>query len=483
MIASVAWIATPPEVHSSLLNSGPGPGSLLAAASAWNALSAACFSAAEELSALLGTVQAGVWEGSTAVQYAAAHGPFLAWLHDTGASSSGIAAQHDVVAAAYSAALAAMPTLAELAANHVTHAALLATNFFGVNTIPIAVNEADYVRMWIQAATTMTVYQSISTSALATVTPTAPAPPIGSAEAAHTPPTDPIEELLAWSEHFTSMYRVLKRFVSDPFGTVVQLITDFATSPSTAIVTWLPLIYVFAYAATFALMGTPLYTAFAAATGAIPLALGLTALCQVAEVPVEVLADLPVIAAEQAITPIAVTAPPAVTAGAVSPPTAPASTAPAAPTPTSAPSATATFAYLVGGPGPGSGFDPVLRDSATASAPAAAVRAASPAAAQSRSAAQARRRQRADLRERGHRDEYMTLDDIAGVPMEREPEDVTASTRAAGTLGFAGVATKFRARDAAGLATVAGDAYGSGPTSPMMPGTWGLETSEDGSDT
>ncbi|ORC00515.1 hypothetical protein B1T48_03245 [Mycobacterium persicum] len=177
-MSAPVWMACPPEVHSALLSAGPGPAPLIGAATQWSTLSAEYAAAAEELTTVLAAMQTVAWHGPSAEICAAAYAPYLAWLTQASADSAATATTHHTTATAYLSALTAMPTLGELAANHATHAVLLATNFFGINTIPIALNEADYMRMWIQAATTMSAYHALTTTALAATPHTTPAPAI-----------------------------------------------------------------------------------------------------------------------------------------------------------------------------------------------------------------------------------------------------------------------------------------------------------------
>jgi PPE-repeat protein len=472
---------------------------LLTAAGSWNSLSAEYASAAAELSGLLGAVQAGAWQGPSAERYVAAHAPYLAWLQQASVDSAGVAAQHEAAATAYTSALAMMPTLVELAANHIIHGVLVATNFFGINTIPIALNEADYLRMWIQAATTMGVYQATSAAALASAPRTTPAPSVlnagaqapasaaqtgARAQAAQSGSSLNLSDLLsAYLNFYQNIFSELSAFMKNPVGTLQQIITAFATNPVAALVAYGPLLLFGAYEVT-----SPIAT-YGPMLMALSLSLslglgGVTLLpAQIAPVAAPIAGGAPLVfaSAVKAVWPVAGMAG-TVASPAGAPASAPAVGAGAGAVP--APATTAgSFAYLVGGGGdPGEGFGPTVGPRGGVKAPAATIPAAGVATA-SRAPARARRRRRAAMREYG--DEFLDMDSDIEVVPDYGPQ---ASDQGAGTLGFAGTAHKDTLRGtqvrAAGLTMLAGDEFGGGPRMPMVPRTWesGSDSPEDRSE-
>lgn len=154
------WNALPPELNTARLMAGAGAAPALQAASGWEALGAALEAQADGVAASLVSLGE-MWSGAGSDRALAAAAPMVIWLRGAAQVAHTRAAQATAQAGAYLQALAMTPSLPEIAANHVTHAVLAATNFLGINTVPIGANEADYfIRMWNQAASAMDVYQA-----------------------------------------------------------------------------------------------------------------------------------------------------------------------------------------------------------------------------------------------------------------------------------------------------------------------------------
>lgn len=534
-MTAAVWMAAPPEVHSALLGQGPGPGPLLAAAAAWHSLSVEYAAAADQISALMAATRP-AWEGSGAESWTASHEPYVAWLMHNSADSMARAAQHEAAAIAYSAALAVMPTLPELAANHVTHAALVATNLFGINAIPIALNEADYVRMWIQAATTMTVYEATAGTAVTSTPPSAPPPQIlrSTAEAQPAASLDPVRIALNALEPILNSFginplirnplvsNVVTTFIADVlenFGVYwdpgagmlngldyeyyadatqpmwylargLELIGDsmqMSQNPAQAVQYMLALA-IFDWPTHIAQLGTaisqsPFLLAAAGGAMALPAAAtgGLAGLAGLAGVPqpVAAAAPAPTLPAPHSWPVAAMNSPaPALATAPASAPAPPTTPAPAPASggagPLSPPATGAGFTppYVVGPPGIGFGSGMSASASAAAKKKAPEPDSAS-AAAQSKAAN--RRRARAMHRQRMTQRQYG--DEFMDMEVEVEPEweetpGTAASHQGAHRLGLAGTVGKDAVAEATGLASLDDDDFGGGPTIPMLPSTW-----------
>ncbi|SON59927.1 putative PPE family protein PPE32 [Mycobacterium simulans] len=175
--------ALPPEVNSGRMYAGPGSGSLLAAASAWDALASDLAFAAVGYGSVISGLTSSAGVGTAAAAMVAATGPHVAWLNTTAALAEAAGLQARAAAAAYETAFAMTIPPPVIAANRALLLTLVATNLFGQNTPAIAATEAHYAEMWAQDAAAM--YEYAGSSALAsTLTPFTPPQTIASLAAA-----------------------------------------------------------------------------------------------------------------------------------------------------------------------------------------------------------------------------------------------------------------------------------------------------------
>ncbi|OBH00314.1 hypothetical protein A5696_16340 [Mycobacterium sp. E2699] len=155
----------PPEINSARIYSGPGSGSLMAAAGSWDSLSAELGSTAETYESVLSSLTTLHWRGPASDSMTAAAAPYVQWLTTTAQQTKQTAMQARAAATAFDQAFAMTVPPPLIAANRAQLQALIATNFFGQNTAAIAATEAQYAEMWAQDATAMNGYAVSSAAA------------------------------------------------------------------------------------------------------------------------------------------------------------------------------------------------------------------------------------------------------------------------------------------------------------------------------
>ena len=167
--------ALPPEINSGRMYTGPGCGSMLAAAAAWDGLADDLHFTAGSYQSVIWDLTGAAWLGPSSASMAAAVAPYIEWMTTTVALCEQTASNARAAAAAYEAAFAMTVPPPMIAANRAQLMALIATNILGQNTPAIAATEAAYGEMWAQDAGAM--YEYAAASAAASALPPFTSPP------------------------------------------------------------------------------------------------------------------------------------------------------------------------------------------------------------------------------------------------------------------------------------------------------------------
>ncbi|OBH48680.1 hypothetical protein A5687_15405 [Mycobacterium mantenii] len=154
----------PPEVTSTLIHTGPGAGSLIEAAGAWQQLAVELENSVSTYASTLSSLIE-CWDGPSAMAMLQSVQPYLLWLRETAQQAAQLATSADAAASAFTAARASIVPPAVVTANRTRLVQLLATNRFGQNTAAIAQTENEYQTMWANNSAAMTRYQASSSQA------------------------------------------------------------------------------------------------------------------------------------------------------------------------------------------------------------------------------------------------------------------------------------------------------------------------------
>lgn len=216
--------ALPPEWNSSRMYSGAGSASMVAAAAAWETLTAELESVASGYTAAIANLTGGGWSGPAAAAMARAAAPFTAWLAAVAAQTKLAATQARAAAEAYETAHALTVPPAQVTANRTLVHTLIARNTFGQNTAAIAAGEAQYGQMWAQDAAAMYGYAAGSAAATQ-MTPFAP-------PRQNTDPTGLARQAASTTQ---SVAGPATDYTTQLVSTIPQALQTFAQTPGSAL--------------------------------------------------------------------------------------------------------------------------------------------------------------------------------------------------------------------------------------------------------
>lgn len=191
----------PPEINSGLMYSGPGAGSMVAAAAAWDKLAAWLCTAAADYRAVTAKLSA-QWEGPAPSALCEAAARYVDWLDANAARSQHAAVQLSAAAGAHEAAFAATVPPPAIAGNRTRRMSLVSANWLGQHGATIAGVDAEYDAMWAQNAAAMYAYADAAAGAV-TMTPFTPAPANAGAQVDTWPPRA-AHEVIATARHVMS---------------------------------------------------------------------------------------------------------------------------------------------------------------------------------------------------------------------------------------------------------------------------------------